>query len=80
MTPKIARSYARMTDKTLKRDLKALIERGLVEQTGGDYLAKRGTSPNQEHISSTGTLSASIGNTSVASGIPAGFENPAPRM
>lgn len=41
LSPKLATSYARVKERTLKRDLMALMERDLVVQTGQGYRAKR---------------------------------------
>jgi Fic family protein len=41
ISPRVARDYAALDDKTLTRDLEKLVELGLVERRGGQYRAKR---------------------------------------
>lgn len=41
LTPRLARAYARKTDKTLTRDLKAVLDMGLVVKEPGGYRARK---------------------------------------
>lgn len=41
LSPRVARAYARLTDKTLDRDLAALVEEGLIGRSSSGYRARR---------------------------------------